>query len=247
MKRIFFLSDLHARPDEPVRQELFTRFLVRVVRPGDSLYLLGDIFEFGFVFSGRILPHYEPLVQELVNLISCGVEIFFLPGNHDLWMTDYLCGKGFKIVKDGQVKELCARRIQLFHGLLREQDSVSNFASRIMRNPDCVWLYSLLPFKLGFSLALKAAHVSRERHAPFLRRFAASNLKPIDPDAEIVVSGHHHEPLCFFHNDRKFYITGDWIENFSYIEMTENRLELKTFPVNALLGKQGEPLGREAL
>ncbi len=243
MKRIFFLSDLHARPDEPLREMVFRSFLASVVRPGDSLYLLGDIFEFGFVFGGRILPHYELLVAELVKKISSGVEIFFLAGNHDIWMTEYLRSKGLWILSDGQIKVLFSKKIEFFHGLFRESDALSKFASSVMRNPDCVWLYSLLPFRPGFSLALKAANVSRERHAPFLKRFNASNLKPIDSGAQIIISGHHHEPMHFSYGRRDFYVTGDWISDFTYLEMTGSGLKLKAFPMNALLGKQREPLG----
>ena len=202
-----------------------------------ELYLLGDLFEFGFVFQGRVLPAYEPLIEEIAALIKVGVEVFFLAGNHDLWMSTYLRKKGFRIVQDGEVHKILGRRTQLFHGLLREPDSLSRLAARIMQNPTCVWLYSLLPYRLGFSLALKAAYLSRERNLSFSERLQLPGLKPINPRAEVIISGHPHEPLHFTYKERTFYTTGEWFSRFTYIEMTPSRLELKTFRVDPLLGK----------
>ncbi|MEA3311026.1 MAG: UDP-2,3-diacylglucosamine diphosphatase [candidate division WOR-3 bacterium] len=237
MKRVLFASDLHARPDEPEREKIFKHFLNKEALSCDKLYLLGDLFEFGFVFRGRILPAYEPLIEEIAELIRKGVEVFFLAGNHDFWMAEYLRKRGLRIVHDGEVHEVFGRRVQMFHGLLREPDSLSRLAARIMQNPTSVWLYSLLPYRLGFSLALKAAHLSRERHATFPRLLKDSSLKPIDPRTQIIISGHHHEPLRFTYKAGTFYTTGEWFSRFTYLEMTPSGLELKAFRVDTLLCK----------
>ena len=237
MKRVLFASDLHARPDKPAREEIFKCFLNKECLSCDRLYLIGDIFEFGFVFRGRVLPAYEPLIEEIAELTRKGIEVFFLAGNHDLWMTEYLRKRGLKIVQEGNVHEVFGRRVQLFHGLLREPDSLSHLAARIMQNPTSVWLYSLLPYRLGFSFALEVAHLSRERHVRFPRVFYSSSLKPIDPGTQIVISGHHHEPLRFTYKARTFYTTGEWFSRFTYLEMTSSGLELKAFGVDTLLCK----------
>lgn len=240
MKRALFCSDLHARPDEPQREEHFKYFLKKEVVSCDRLYLMGDIFEFGFVFRERVLPGYESLVGELTRLVKNGIEVFFLAGNHDFWMSEYLRKKGFRIVQDGEVYEILGRKVQLFHGLLRQPDALSRFALRIMQNPTSVWLYSLLPCGLGFNLALKAAHLSRERHTTFPGSIKVSRLKRTDPSAEIIISGHHHEPFRFTYKGQDFYCVGDWIRRFAYLEMTPGGLELKTFGVDALLDKPGK-------
>lgn len=237
MRRVLFASDLHVRPDEPRREETFREFLREEAASCEELYLLGDLFEFGFVFQGRVLPAYEPFIEEIAALIKAGVEVFFLAGNHDFWISEYLRKKGFRIVQDGEVNKILGRRTQLFHGLLREPDSLSRLAASIMQNPTCVWLYSLLPYRLGFSLAIKLAKISRERKVAFLERLSGPNLKPIDPCAEVIISGHHHEPLHFTYKNREFYSLGEWFSRFTYLEMTPSRLELKTFRVDPLLGR----------
>lgn len=229
MKRIIFLSDLHARPDKPERERLFVEFLHREGAKCDALYLLGDIFEFGFVFRGRILAYYEPLLEEILKIKRSGIEIYFLAGNHDLWMSSYLRRKGIRIIHDGEVREIWGRKVTLFHGLLKERDALSRFARRVMFNPDSVWLYSLLPHRLGFRLALKASYLSSKRHLPFSKRHLLSSFKELDPKAEFVISGHHHEPLHFFSKAREFFVTGDWVEDFTYLEMTPDGLDIKTY------------------
>lgn len=229
MKRVLFASDLHALPEEPERERLFIEFLKTEARTCDSLFLLGDIFEFGFVFRGRIMESYEPLIEEITRLISAGIKVFFLAGNHDFWMKGYLKKMGLRIIRDGEILEIMGRKIMLLHGLLKERDALSRFARRIMFNPDCVWLYSLLPCGLGFNLALKASHLSSKRHLPFSKRLLLSSFKMLDCDARLVISGHHHEPLHFHSSNKEFYVTGDWIEDFTYLEMTPGGLELKRY------------------
>lgn len=236
VKRVLFASDLHARPDNPGREKIFLKFLATEAKNCDALYLLGDLFEFGFIFQGGVLPAYKPLIKEITDLQNEGIKVFFLGGNHDFWMIQYLRKRGLAIVHDGDIHEVLGKRIQLFHGILKDQDTLSRFASSVMQNPTSVWLYSALPSWLGFNLALKAAHISRKRNQPFPKPLKSSNLRTINPAAEIIISGHHHEPLRFEHAGCEFYVIGDWTSHFTYVEMTPGNLEIKAFRVNTFLG-----------
>lgn len=236
MNRVLFASDLHARPDNPGREKAFLEFLATEAKTCDALYLLGDLFEFGFVFQGGVLPAYKPLIKEITDLRSKGIKVFFLGGNHDFWMIQYLRKRGLEIVHDGDIHEVFGKKIQLFHGILKDQDALSRFASRVMQSPSSVWLYSALPSWLGFNLALKAAFISRQRNRPFPKPLKTSLLKAVNPAVEVVISGHHHEPLRFEYAGRRFYVIGDWTSHFTYIEMTPGSLELKAFRVDTLLG-----------
>lgn len=229
VNKVFFVSDLHARPDSPEREAVFKEFLKRKLMSGDSLYILGDLFEFGFAFNGQILPYYQSLVSVLTSLQSSGVRIFFLPGNHDLWMCSYLARRGIRIIREGSVITVLGKKVALYHGLLKEPDSLSRLASSVMRNPDCVWLYSGLPQRLGFALAMRLSGFSRRRNKPFSKRLNSSMIRKTADEAEIIISGHHHERLVFKLNGKLIYITGDWITNCTYLEMTKNGLEQRIF------------------
>lgn len=237
MNRVIFASDLHARPDKPERERIFEYFLNKINLSCDILYLLGDIFEFGFVFRGKILPYYQRLVDDLAGLKDRGVEVYFLPGNHDLWMAEYLKKRGIGIIQDGEVVGIYGRRAQLFHGMLRLKDALSRFTDKIMRSAFGVHAYAQLPPGIGFNTALRIARASRERHHTFRKRIKGSDLRPVDPRAGIVISGHHHQPLSFTYDNRRYISLGDWIRNFTYLEMTPERLELKSFPVDSFLCK----------
>lgn len=230
LERILFASDLHARPDAPERENKFKRFLTKAAMHSKSLYLLGDIFEFGFVFREEVLPYYEPLIDDLEFLVDSGVQVKFLGGNHDLWMVDYLYKRGIEILHDGQVLELMGRKLQLFHGILVQPDPLSRFADRIMKNPDAVWLYSRIRPSTGFRLALKAAVLSQTRHRPFPRSIVSSTLKEIDPDVDVVISGHHHDHVEFRYRNQLFFSTGNFFADYSYLELTPRGLKRKFFP-----------------
>lgn len=237
MVKVLFASDLHARPDEPARSEYFKYFLNKLDPSYTKVYLLGDIFEFGFVFNGKVLPYYSSLIEEISKLVRSGIEVFFLGGNHDLWIAKYLEHLGVSIVHDGDVHSILGKKVQLFHGILLQPDAFSRFVDRLMKDPDSVWLYSHVPAPLGFKAALIAAGLSRTRHQPFPRRIPVNCLKKISRDADLVITGHHHEHLHFQHDSRDIYITGNWIRDFTYLEMTEKGLELKAFPVNSILSR----------
>jgi UDP-2,3-diacylglucosamine hydrolase len=235
--RYLFVADLHARPDQPGRERIFRFFLESSVNEGDHLFLLGDIFEFGFVFQGRILPYYQNLVDCLAGLRKKGVEVTFLGGNHDVWMGQFFKQINIGVIPDGHKVNIAGYRIQLFHGILREKDSLSRMASRLMKNPDAVWIYSLLPSRIGFGLALKAARASRQRSRMIPQRFQPSLLKSIDSETDIVISAHHHLSACFEYQGKRFILTGDWIKDFTYLEISDKVLELKSFPVDKLFNE----------
>jgi len=238
--RVLFASDLHARPDAPERERVFLEFLRTRAVDCDALYLLGDVFEFGFVFNGEVLPQYEELIERIAELAGRGTRVYFLGGNHDLWMSGYLHRRGIRILHDGETRRLFGTTVQFFHGILRQPDPLSQLVAGLLGNPDAVWLYSLVPKRIGFRMALQATGLSRKRRRPFPSRVSASALKPLSPDAEIVITGHHHRPFCFKRKGVTFWSSGNWITDASYLEMTPEGLELKTFSPDALLGEQGE-------
>ncbi len=235
-----FISDLHARPDIPLRENALKLFLKQKAVSAKNLYLLGDIFEFGFVFRGRILPQYYPLLSSLLELGKKGVRIYFLGGNHDIWITAYLRKAGINIIKDGTLHKLGDKKVQFFHGIRTQPDPLSRFAEKIMLNPSAVWAYSRLAPKIGFPLALKAASFSRKRHKAFPNKILSTQLKVISQDADIVITGHHHDIFHFTYNEVEFYSCGNFFKDFTYLELSDKGLEFKSFAVDSLLGSKSE-------
>ena len=52
-------------------------------------------------------------------------------------------------------------------------------------------------------------------------------LEFISEGFDIVILAHSHKPVCEILNGKYYINSGDWIENFSYILMTEESVELK--------------------
>ncbi|MEO7403536.1 MAG: UDP-2,3-diacylglucosamine diphosphatase, partial [Burkholderiales bacterium] len=78
---ILFASDIHLAADRPAIVELFLRFLREVAIDAQSLYLLGDVFEY-WVGDDDASDHVAALVLDaLADLANAGVEVAFMAGN----------------------------------------------------------------------------------------------------------------------------------------------------------------------
>ena len=107
--RIVVLSDVHCAGTEDPVQGKFVQWLDDLVC--DELWLLGDIFHWGWAFKGETQTPYEPVFQAFDRLIARKVSIVFVPGNHDFALADVFAlrwgadvsGPGIRTVDDVKV------------------------------------------------------------------------------------------------------------------------------------------------
>lgn len=102
-REVYFVSDVHLGPGGggfAEREAEFVAFLRSI--PAEStraLYLLGDIWDFWFEYRSVVPKGYVRSFAALSDLIDAGVELVFVPGNHDLWPLGYLEEMGIKIMR----------------------------------------------------------------------------------------------------------------------------------------------------
>ena len=93
---IYFVADVHLglRMQDPAEREArFIDFLKGL--PAESmraLYLLGDIWDFWYEYRDVVPRSSARVVAQFIRLMDAGVEVWFCPGNHDIWTvrTDML-------------------------------------------------------------------------------------------------------------------------------------------------------------
>ena len=56
----------------------------------ESLYLVGDVFDFWFDYKKVVPRGFIRILGKLAELKDRGIPIYYFTGNHDLWMFDYL-------------------------------------------------------------------------------------------------------------------------------------------------------------
>lgn len=111
-----FISDLHLSPARPGLEALLQAFIRRYPRPGDALYILGDLFEV-WLGDDAAGDDQRAALAYLRELADAGTAIFFMHGNRD-----FLAGSGFeemsgcRILAEPAIVTLSGEPVLLMHG-----------------------------------------------------------------------------------------------------------------------------------
>ncbi|MYD78280.1 MAG: UDP-2,3-diacylglucosamine diphosphatase, partial [Gammaproteobacteria bacterium] len=62
---IYFLSDTHLSPNQPVVYDKFLRYLRSIRKDADELYILGDLFDYWIGDDGSALLGHNPAIEAL--------------------------------------------------------------------------------------------------------------------------------------------------------------------------------------
>lgn len=119
-KAVYFVSDVHLglkTADPAEREARFVRFLKELPREETGvLCMLGDIWDFWFEYRDVIPRVGIRVVSELIQLMDDGVEVWFCPGNHDIWTFSFFESLGMKRVEQPYRVEIGGRKFCLGHG-----------------------------------------------------------------------------------------------------------------------------------
>jgi UDP-2,3-diacylglucosamine hydrolase len=121
VSRALFISDLHLAAERPDANEQFFRFLGEEASRAQSLYVLGDLFEYWAGDDELGDRAGDPLAADVVQgfrrLTDAGVSVHVMHGNRD-----FLVGKGFlsasgaRFLEDPSVLQLADQPVVLLHG-----------------------------------------------------------------------------------------------------------------------------------
>ena len=99
-KAIYFVADVHLglKVGDPAEREArFVSFLKAVPRDGTlAVCLLGDIWDFWYEYRDVVPREGARVVAELIRLMDDGVQVWFCPGNHDIWTFSFFESLGMK-------------------------------------------------------------------------------------------------------------------------------------------------------
>ena len=239
-KSVVFLSDAHPGVEPVAREAARTARLHDLLAslPGraSDLYIVGDLFDFWFEYGTAIPRRFFPTLAALERLREAGVRITYLNGNHDFWLgTFFRDTLGIRTVDGGLTVEAQGRRVFVHHGDgLVGGDLGYKLLRGILRSRAGIGLYGMLHPDLGIPLALAVSRWSRHSRpdGPLrpdrLWREIAEPRFASGHDAVIV--GHFHEPYERREDGREFFVLGDWITRFTYAELSEGHLTLRTWP-----------------
>ena len=253
MKKTYFISDAHlgsrATQNPKEQEKHLCRFLDEIKTQAESIYILGDLFDFWFEYKNVVPKGYTRLLGKLSELTDMGIAIHLFTGNHDIWCKDYLTREcGIIIHYQPETVKIEGKTFFLAHGDgLGDKSRTFQLLRSIFHNKCCQWAFRWLHPDLGTAFGLQWAKKSRLKHAPStadgqggdppymgedrepLVLFAKEDLKE-HPETDYFIFGHRHIELdLMLTRQNRLLIIGDWITQFTYAEFSDGQLTLKNF------------------
>jgi UDP-2,3-diacylglucosamine hydrolase len=234
-KNVYFISDAHlmARGDNSAAENRLLTVFEKVKLDASHLYIVGDLFDFWFEYGYAIPAAYLKVLAGLLDLTRSGVKVFYIPGNHDFWMRDYIQREaGVTLTAD--FFEVChfGRKILITHGDgLRRDDAGYRFLKKIFRNRFCIWLYSQLPVNLAYRLALRFSKASRDyttnRKKSDPTDYIAFAGEKVNEGYNAVVMGHVHLPQIEDLGHGLYVNCGDFFESYTYVVLDDGGFRME--------------------
>ena len=234
--RAVFISDVHLG-QRGCQAELLLDFIRTL--DCEHLYLVGDIVDGWRLKRGWFWPQaHNDVVQKLLRLARKGVEVTYIPGNHDDRARDF-CGVhfgGVVIAREAVHTGVDGRRYLVTHGDAfddhvhrpRWAEVLGDWIYRALVRANTGW--ARLRRRRGLGYWSLAAHVKSlsggaARYVDGCERFIAADAKARGFDG--VICGHIHHP-AMREIDGVLYINdGDWVESCTAaVEHLDGRIEL---------------------
>lgn len=201
--KVYFTSDVHlglATVDPAERENRFVGWLKSLPADTKALYLLGDIWDFWYEYRDVIPKEGSRVIAQLINLMDGGVEVWFMPGNHDIWCYSYFESLGMKKIGQPYYTEIGGKRFCLAHGdRLKDARAGYRLMLWIFNNRVLQALFSTLHPWFAFRFGTIWSKKSRYTHLPYewkgsdepLVRFAEEEIAH-GRTADYFVFGHYH-------------------------------------------------------
>lgn len=234
----FLISDAHLTPEgtpHPGREALLGFLRILEQTGPQTLWVLGDLFDYWFEYSTHMPAGYSGVLCRLRALSDAGWTTNFIPGNHDWWVGRHFSREtGMSIHRRTPVRtDLGGLRAVLAHGDgMGPGDWGYRAFKPVLRAGVSRVLYSMLHPTPATSFAMLFSDTSRKylrqkvrvipRH---LSSWAGGELENCD----LVVAGHTHVPSLTPMSGGVFVSLGDWMTSFTYLKVEEGIPSLERF------------------
>lgn len=117
----YFVSDIHLGSGDATEQRrverAFLDFLQKIKNDAETLFLVGDIFDFWFEYNEVVPKGFVRVLGRLAELSDNGVRVIMLTGNHDMWVGEYLAREcGISLFTKPQIFSLADKEVFVAHG-----------------------------------------------------------------------------------------------------------------------------------
>ncbi|MBL0224246.1 MAG: UDP-2,3-diacylglucosamine diphosphatase [Geobacteraceae bacterium] len=238
--RTIFLADAHLVAPADRNYLLLLQFLRELEGNTETLFIMGDLFDFWLGFPSNPLCQYDDVLAALHTLVQSGCRLVYLEGNHDFHLgATFRERLGAEIHTGPTVITLQGRRLFLCHGdQINHRDLGYRLLRSILHNRLAAALVTIIPTAVALYVRSRLQRASRagyqaKRKRWDYREIIRSFSRTVRAQGcDGLVTGHFHLAFCEQLDGTPFTILslGDWMEQFTYGEITAGSLSLKTYP-----------------
>lgn len=230
---VFFISDLHLCDARPDVNRIFFDFLRGPAREAESLYILGDLFEYWAGDDDLGDPFNGSIAGALGEYSRAGIPVRFMHGNRDFLLNgEFAKASGGHLIDDPHTLDLFGKRTLLMHGDTLCTDDLDYQKFRVqVRNPAWQKGFLALPLerrKRQIEAVRQTSESEKTRKAPEIM-----DVNPGAVDAALrkhayprLIHGHTHRPARHVHRvDGKTcerWVLADWYRSGSYLRCDES-------------------------
>lgn len=227
-----FISDLHLCPTRPQITELFSRFLEGAPRDADTLYILGDLFEYWVGDDDCDDPFNATIITALRRLSDSGTKIFLMHGNRDFLLGEQFClAAGVSLLGDPTLINLYGTPTLLMHGdTLCTDDMAYQAFRKQVRDP--AWQQQFLAQPLAQRKAIaqnyrRKSETAKQTKTRGIMDVTLATLETIlrKYNYPRLIHGHTHRPARHLHHVDAHHcervVLTDWNERGGYLRCDE--------------------------
>jgi UDP-2,3-diacylglucosamine hydrolase len=235
--RKIFIADAHLRSPRDANYRTLVRFLETLPPDTDTLYLMGDLFEFWIGNPDPVYSHYREIIDCLKGVRGRGVRIVYFEGNHDFHLGRFFREQlQAEVHEEGAVVEIGGKMVYLCHGDQINREDYRYRAFRLVFHSAAIGaLVPLFSRRLAARAAATLSKRSSRQHAARKQRWdyrvILSNFarERFAAGCQAVITGHYHLPMIQREEGHLFISLGDWISHFSYAQWLDGEFTLESF------------------
>lgn len=238
--RTIFIADAHLVSPDDTNYRLLLRFLHELEGELDTLYIVGDLFDFWLGFPSHPFTQYNAVLDALERLVVRGCRLVYFEGNHDFHLGTIFSQRLKAEIHTGPaIESVQGRRLYICHGdQINREDYLYRLLRFLLRSR--VVAVSVRHFPPSWAQKIRE-RLQKQSQAGYTAKSARWDYRRIILDfarslrnrgCEGVVVGHFHLALCEDITETGFSVLslGDWMEQFTYGEMLDGELRLMTYP-----------------
>lgn len=242
--RTLFIADLHLSENHPNVINAFYGFLEKEIQQGDSLYILGDLFE---VWIGD--DEHTPLMDAVAEKLSICTKkksctIYYLHGNRDFMIgKHYAKQSSMQLLPEHHEVIINSEKVLVLHGdTLCLGDVNYQKMRKVIHNPILQFIFNTLPLFLRKKIGWKIRTASQNKKRYKQRDDMGVTQSEVERllahhDRLTMIHGHTHTPCrhTFVINGQQGlrFDVGDWYDNLSFVVAEKNKeIELVNHPIS---------------